>query len=137
MYDSDELIRQALEAGAQGYLLKTDAGRDLVAAVNALGRDKTLFTPKVAQMVLEGYLAHPVQQNGHHTMQRSGLFLATRQKQILHLLAEGKSSKEIAVALNISIKTAETHRANIMRRLGYHSVSELVRYAIRNHVIEA
>jgi DNA-binding NarL/FixJ family response regulator len=137
MYDSDELIRRALEAGAQGYLLKTDAGRDLVAAVDALGRDKTFFTPKVAQMILEGYLAHPVQHNEDHIVQKSGLFLTARQKQILQLLAEGKSSKEIAVALNISIKTAETHRANIMRRLDYHSVTELVRYAIRNHVIEA
>jgi DNA-binding NarL/FixJ family response regulator len=138
MYDSDPLIRQTLEAGARGYLLKSDAGRDLVSAVDALRRNKTFFTPKVAQMVLEGYLGRPTKENDEDGNNRkNGLRLTARQKQILQLLAEGKSSKEVAVALNISVKTAETHRANIMRRLDCHSVTELVRYAIRNHIIEA
>jgi DNA-binding NarL/FixJ family response regulator len=137
MYDSDPLIRQTLEAGARGYLLKSDAGRDLVSAVDALRRNKTFFTPKVAQMVLEGYLGRPTKENEDDTGRNNGLRLTARQKQILQLLAEGKSSKEVAVALNISVKTAETHRANIMRRLDCHSVTELVRYAIRNHIIEA
>ena len=138
MYDSDPLIRQTLEAGARGYLLKSVAGRDLVSAVDALRRNKTFFTPKVAQMVLEGYLGRPTKENDEDSNNRkNGLRLTARQKQILQLLAEGKSSKEVAVALNISVKTAETHRANIMRRLDCHSVTELVRYAIRNHIIEA
>jgi DNA-binding NarL/FixJ family response regulator len=137
MYDSDPLIRQTLEAGARGYLLKSDAGRDLVSAVDALRRNKTFFTPKVAQMVLEGYLGRPTKENEDENPRKNGLRLTARQKQILQLLAEGKSSKEVAVALNISVKTAETHRANIMRRLDCHSVTELVRYAIRNHIIEA
>jgi DNA-binding NarL/FixJ family response regulator len=137
MYDSDPLIRQTLEAGARGYLLKSDAGRDLVSAVDALRRNKTFFTPKVAQMVLEGYLGRPTKENEDDNGRKNGLRLTARQKQILQLLAEGKSSKEVAVALNISVKTAETHRANIMRRLDCHSVTELVRYAIRNHIIEA
>ena len=137
MYDSDPLIRQTLEAGARGYLLKSDAGRDLVSAVEALRRNKTFFTPKVAQMVLEGYLGRPSKENDEENNRKNGLRLTARQKQILQLLAEGKSSKEVAVALNISVKTAETHRANIMRRLDCHSVTELVRYAIRNHIIEA
>lgn len=137
MYDSDPLIRQTLEAGARGYLLKSDAGRDLVSAVDALRRNKTFFTPKVAQMVLEGYLGRPSKENDEDNTRKNGLRLTARQKQILQLLAEGKSSKEVAVALNISVKTAETHRANIMRRLDCHSVTELVRYAIRNHIIEA
>jgi DNA-binding NarL/FixJ family response regulator len=137
MYDSDPLIRQTLEAGARGYLLKSDAGRDLVSAVDALRRNKTFFTPKVAQMVLEGYLGRPSKENDEDNNRKNGLRLTARQKQILQLLAEGKSSKEVAVALNISVKTAETHRANIMRRLDCHSVTELVRYAIRNHIIEA
>jgi DNA-binding NarL/FixJ family response regulator len=137
MYDSDPLIRQTLEAGARGYLLKSDAGRDLVSAVDALRRNKTFFTPKVAQMVLEGYLGRPSKENDEDGARKNGLRLTARQKQILQLLAEGKSSKEVAVALNISVKTAETHRANIMRRLDCHSVTELVRYAIRNHIIEA
>jgi DNA-binding NarL/FixJ family response regulator len=136
VYDSDPLIRQTLEEGAQGYVLKSDAGRDLVSAVDALRRNKTFFTPKVAQMVLEGYLGRPSKTNEDDS-NKVGLRLTARQRQILQLLAEGKSSKEVAAALNISVKTAETHRANIMRRLDYHSVSELVRYAIRHHVIEA
>ena len=137
MYDSDPLIRQTLEAGAQGYLLKSDAGRDLVSAVEALQHNKTFFTPKVAQMVLEGYLGRPSKENEGDRNRKNGLRLTSRQKQILQLLAEGRSSREVAVALNISVKTAETHRANIMRRLDCHSVTELVRYAIRNHIIEA
>jgi DNA-binding NarL/FixJ family response regulator len=137
MYDSDPLIRQTLEAGAQGYLLKSDAGRDLVSAVDALGRNKTFFTPKVARMVLEGYLGRESKENEDDSIRKNGSRLTTRQKQILQLLAEGESSKEVAVALNISVKTAETHRVNIMRRLDCHSVTDLVRYAIRNHIIEA
>jgi len=138
MHDSDALIRQTLEAGAQGYLLKSDTARELVSAVDALRRNKTFFTPKVAQMVLEGYLGRPTKENDEDSNNRkNGLRLTARQKQILQLLAEGKSSKEVAVALNISVKTAETHRVNIMRRLDCHSVTELVRYAIRNHIIEA
>jgi DNA-binding NarL/FixJ family response regulator len=109
----------------------------LVSAVDALRRNKTFFTPKVAQMVLEGYLGRPSKENEDDSNRKNGLRLTARQKQILQLLAEGKSSKEVAVALSISVKTAETHRANIMRRLDCHSVTELVRYAIRNHIIEA
>jgi DNA-binding NarL/FixJ family response regulator len=132
MYDSDLLIRQTLEAGARGYLLKADTGRDLVSAVDALRQNKTFFTPKVARMVLDGYLGRPSKENEDYSSR-----LTTRQKQILQLLAEGESSKKVAAAVNISVKTAETHRTNIMRRLHCHSVTELVRYAIRNHIIEA
>ena len=135
MHDSDSLIREVLNAGARGYVLKSDAGSDLVTAVDALRRNKTFFTPKVAQMVLDGYLnKDPKQQEDVDT---PGIRLTPRQREIVQLLAEGKSSKEVAVALNLSVKTAETHRANIMRRLNCHSVSELVRYAIRNKIIEA
>jgi DNA-binding NarL/FixJ family response regulator len=137
MFDSDALIQKTLEAGVRGYLLKTDAGRDLVSAVDALSRDKTFFTPKVSQMILEGYLGRPPKENWDGSNGKNGLRLTPRQDQILQLLAEGKSSKEVGVVLNISMKTAETHRANIMRRLDCHSVTELVRYAIRNHIIAA
>ena len=128
MYDSDPLIQQVLQAGARGYLLKSDAGRDLVSAIDALRRNKTFFTPKVSQMVLEGYLDKSPREN---------LRLTSRQREIVQLLAEGKSSKEVAAVLGLSVKTAETHRANIMRKLDCHSVTELVRYAIRNHIIAA
>ena len=134
VHDSDPLIREVLDAGARGYVLKADAGRDLVAALEALRRNKTFFTAKVAQTVLDGYLRRDFEPAEVNT--RKGR-LTPRQREIVQLLAEGASSKEVAVALGISVKTAETHRANIMRRLDCHSVSELVRYAIRNHIIEA
>lgn len=136
MYDSDPLIQQVLQAGARGYLLKSDAGRDLVSAIDALRRNKTFFTPKVSQMVLEGYLDKNPKEREQEAMAES-LRLTSRQREIVQLLAEGKSSKEVAAVLGLSVKTAETHRANIMRKLDCHSVTELVRYAIRNHIIAA
>ena len=136
MYDSDPLIQQVLQAGARGYLLKSDAGRDLVSAIDALRRNKTFFTPKVSQMVLEGYLDKSPKEKETEEEPES-LRLTSRQRENVQLLAEGKSSKEVAVVLGLSVKTAETHRANIMRKLDCHSVTELVRYAIRNHIIAA
>jgi DNA-binding NarL/FixJ family response regulator len=134
MYDSDPLIQQVLEAGARGYILKSDAARDLVTAVDALRHNKTFFTPKVAQLLLEGYLDKSTKE----TLPEDGCFRLTgRQREIVQLLAEGKSSKAVACALGLSVKTAETHRANIMRRLDCHSVTALVRYAVRNHIVEA
>jgi DNA-binding NarL/FixJ family response regulator len=135
MYDSDPLIQQVLQAGARGYLLKSDAGRDLVSAIDALRRNKTFFTPKVSQMVLDGYLDKNPKEK--QTDNEESLRLTSRQREIVQLLAEGKSSKEVAAVLGLSVKTAETHRANIMRKLDCHSVTELVRYAIRNHIIAA
>jgi DNA-binding NarL/FixJ family response regulator len=134
MHESDSVIREVLDAGARGYILKTDAGRDLVTAVDSLRRNKTFFTSRVSQMILDGFL------KGDPRPQDSGagaVRLTPRQREIVQLLAEGKSSKEVAVALDLSVKTAETHRANIMRKLDCHSVSEVVRYAIRNKIIEA
>jgi len=134
MHESDPLIREVLDVGARGYVLKTDASRDLVTAVNAVRSNKTFFTAKVAQMVLDGYLD---KKPGKDPVGTPHGRLTPRQREIVQLLAEGKSSKEVAVALGLSVKTAETHRANIMRRLDCHSVSELVRYAVRNDIIEA
>jgi DNA-binding NarL/FixJ family response regulator len=134
MHESDPLIQEVLNAGARGYLLKSDAGKDLVTAVEAVRRNKTFFTAKVGQVVLDGYLdkkPRPAATDAPPSR------LTPRQREIVQLLAEGKSSKEVAVALGLSVKTAETHRANIMRRLECHSVSELVRYAIRNGIIVA
>lgn len=135
MHESDPLIREVLDAGARGYLLKSDASRDLVSAVDAIRKNKTYFTARVAQMVLDGYLDKKPRTAVETDVPTSRL--TPRQREIVQLLAEGKSSKEVAVALGLSVKTAETHRANIMRRLNCHSVSELVRYAIRNNIIQA
>ena len=135
LHDSAELLRSGFRAGARGYLLKSDAGRDLVSAIDALRRNKTFFTPKVSQMVLDGYLdKSPKEKQADN---EESLRLTSRQREIVQLLAEGKSSKEVAAVLGLSVKTAETHRANIMRKLDCHSVTELVRYAIRNHIIAA
>jgi DNA-binding NarL/FixJ family response regulator len=136
MHESDPLIREVLDAGASGFLLKSDATRDLVSAVDAIRRNKSYFTSHVAQLVLDGYLdkkKKPAPADGDQPTLR----LTPRQREIVQLLAEGKSSKEVAASLDLSVKTAETHRANIMRRLDCHSVSELVRYAIRNNIIQA
>lgn len=132
LHDSDQVVREVLNAGARGFLLKSDAARDLVAAVDALRHDKTYFTSKVAAMVLEGYLKGgapgvPVTPGRNR--------LTPREREIVQLLAEGKSTKEVAVALGLSVKTAETHRSNIMRKLQLHSVSDLVLYAVRNNIV--
>jgi DNA-binding NarL/FixJ family response regulator len=135
MHDSDSVIREVLRAGARGFLLKTDAGRDLVAAVEALQRQRTFFTTRVSQMVLDGYLDR--QGKGPEPRQDiSGDVLTSREREVIQLLAEGKTSKEVAVALNLSVKTAETHRTNLMRKLGLHSVADLTRYAVRNGIVQ-
>ena len=131
LHDSDQVVQEVLNAGARGFLLKTDAARDLVAAVDALRRDKIYFTPKVAAMVLDGFL----RKDGATAEPPVRSRLTPREREIVQLLAEGKSSKEVAVALGLSVKTAETHRSNIMRKLELHSVSDLVLYAVRNNIV--
>ena len=131
MHESEQIIREVLEAGAHGYLLKSDAGRDLVSAVTALQRNKRFFTSKVAEMVLEN-------------VTRSKLrpevavkdVLTAREREVVQLLAEGRSTREVAEVLGLSVKTAETHRSNVMRKLDLHSVSELVLYAVRNNLVQ-
>jgi DNA-binding NarL/FixJ family response regulator len=132
LHDSDRVVQEVLDAGARGFLLKTDAVRDLVAAVEALRRNKIYFTPKVAAMVLDGYLS---QEKAVTSQPRARNRLTSREREIVQLLAEGKSSKEVAAALGLSVKTAETHRSNIMRKLDLHSVSDLVLYAVRNNIV--
>ena len=134
MHESDSLIRDILDVGARGYILKTDVGTDLAKAVESLRWNKTFFTQRVSQMVLDGYLKGDSRVSNSDS---EGTRLTPRQREVVQLVAEGKSSKEVAVALDLSVKTAETHRTNIMHRLGLHSVAELVRYAVRNEIIQA
>jgi DNA-binding NarL/FixJ family response regulator len=131
-HDSDQVVRDVLNAGARGFLLKSDAARDLVVAIEALRRDKTYFTSKVAAMVLEGYLKGGTKAAAVAVGRDR---LTPREREVVQLLAEGKSTKEVAVALGLSVKTAETHRSNIMRKLQLHSVSDLVLYAVRNNIV--
>jgi DNA-binding NarL/FixJ family response regulator len=136
MHDSDNVIREVLRAGARGFLLKSDAGRDLVAAVEALESQKTFFTPRVSQMVLDGFLNREKKRSEiEDVANSSGDLLTAREREVIQLLAEGRTSKEVAVTLNLSVKTAETHRTNLMRKLGLHSVADLTRYAVRNGIV--
>lgn len=131
--ESEQVMREVLNAGARGFLLKSDAARDLVAAVEALQHHRTFFTSKVAEIVLDGYLKGKDPATVTHVAQNR---LTQREREVVQLLAEGKTTKEVASALGMSVKTAETHRSNIMRKLNFHSVSQLVLYAVRNKIIQ-
>ena len=135
LHFSDQLVKDIVESGARAYVMKSDADRDLVNAVEALANNRTFFTARAADMLLNDFS----ERNAAPAVPQppTPSRLTSREREIVQLLAEGKSSKEVAVALGISVKTAETHRANIMRKLQLHSVSELVRYAIKNQIIEA
>jgi len=133
MHYSDQLIREIVDAGVRGYIVKSDSDRDLLIAVETLAKHKPFFTPHATEVILSNF------NSGGSSMPMPELIskrLTSREREIVQLLAEGKSSKEVASSLEISVKTAETHRANIMRKLDLHSVSELVRYAVRNQIIE-
>jgi DNA-binding NarL/FixJ family response regulator len=134
MHDSDRLLGEALEIGVRGYVLKADAGRELVAAVNALARHRFFFSSGIAE-ALVGDHRHPGRTRRAKTA--PAIRLTPRERQVVQLLAEGKSNKEAAKTLDIALKTVETHRANVFQKLRIHSVAELVRYAIRNQIIEA
>ncbi len=131
--ESEQVMREVLNAGARGFLLKSDAARDLVAAVEALQHHRTFFTSKVAQMVLDGYLRGRDPSSPIEVAQDR---LTRREREVVQLLAEGKTTKEVASVLGMSVKTAETHRSNIMRKLDFHSVSQLVLYAVRNNLVQ-
>jgi DNA-binding NarL/FixJ family response regulator len=131
VHDSEQVVREVLAAGARGFLLKSDAGRDLLAAVEALQHRRTFFTSSVAQMMLDGYLRP--EDEGDAARQR---VLTPREREVIQLVAEGKTTKEIATALSLSVKTAETHRTNLMRKLDLHSVAALTLYAVRNGIVQ-
>jgi DNA-binding NarL/FixJ family response regulator len=133
MHDSEQIIKEVLASGARGYILKSDAARDLVLAIESLLEGKTFFTPKVSELVLNGYLRRaepraPTQEPA------AGDPLTIREREILQLLAEGKSNKAIAASLSISARTVETHRRNLMSKLNLHSIADVVRYALRQRI---
>ena len=127
MHESEELAREVVAAGANGYVLKSQAGNALVEAIHSLAQHKPYFTTRMGAFVFKGYLNENT---------RESPALTPREREIVQLVAEGKSNKEVAIALDISTKTAETHRTNIMRKLDLHSAGDLVRYAIRNKLVE-
>jgi len=128
VHEIDQLVQEFIDAGVHGYLLKADTGRILVDAVKAVLRGERFFAPRLGEAA-------------DSTLARDSTprieTLTRREREVLQLLAEGKSNKEIGAALRISVKTAETHRARLMAKLGIHSMAELVRYAIRNQIIDA
>jgi len=131
VHHSQQIVREALESGVRGYVLKSDAERDLISAIQAVSAQRPFFTSAVADMVLKGYL-----HGGVHEEPRQGLVrLTIREQKVIQLLAEGNGNKEVAASLHISPKTVESHRVNINNKLGLKSVSELVRYAIRNGMV--
>jgi len=131
-HESEQLVREVLDAGAMGYVLKSDAGRILVQAIEALLDDRPFFTSKVARFVLQGYL-----RQGEHPDAPAAATLSPREREIVQLLAEGNNNKDVARALHLSVKTVETHRSNVMRKMEFGSLADLVRYAIRNKLIDA
>jgi DNA-binding NarL/FixJ family response regulator len=131
--DAEQVIEEVLKAGARGFVLKTDAAQDLTLAVEALQQDRTFFNSRVGEMVLHGFLRG----NGRTSTKDISLpRLTAREREVVQLLAEGKSTKEVATVLDLSVKTAETHRSNIMRKLSLHCLSELVLYAVRNRIVQ-
>jgi len=128
--DSETVIVQCLAAGIRGWIWKSDSADDLLQAVQEMQNGRTYFTPLVGQMVINGYLA------GKHPIEPPLAKLSPREREVVQLISEGNGTRQVAEALSLSVKTAETHRNNIMRKLGIHSVSELVLYAVRNNIIQ-
>ncbi len=128
---SEDMVRETFDAGAKSYICKADAGRYLIDAIRSLAAHKPFFTPEVSDILFAKFL------NGRSgDQQRGDGSLTTREREIVRLLAEGHSNKEIGSTLGISTRTAETHRATLMRKLDSSSLADVVRYAIRNHIIE-
>jgi DNA-binding NarL/FixJ family response regulator len=131
MYSDEEYLVRALNAGVRGYLLKDSAEPDLVRAVRAVAAGKTFFSPAIVDMLLDDYV-HRLQQT---PLQDSYDLLTEREKQVLQLLAEGKTNKEVATALQLGVSTIETHRLNLMQKLNLHNTAELVLYAVKKKIL--
>jgi DNA-binding NarL/FixJ family response regulator len=131
MHNDETYLLRALEAGARGFLLKDTAEEDLVRAVRVAAQGKPFFSPAIAQALLEDYMRNLQQRN----QQDSYSLLTDREKEVLQLLAEGRSNKEVAQLLNLSVYTVETHRTRIMQKLDLHNTAELVLYAVRKKII--
>jgi DNA-binding NarL/FixJ family response regulator len=130
MHQSEELARDVLQAGARGYVLKADADENLIAAVDSLRQHKPFLTSAVTEFVLEDYVRRVDADD------LAPAAVTAREREVIQLVAEGRSNKEAASELGISVKTIEAHRANIMRKLHLRAVSDLVRYAIRNNIVQ-
>jgi len=131
MHESDRMVQRALDAGAQGYILKSDLTECLVKAVKSISDGTCFLTPRVSKIMMEGSLKA---KRERQQQQRAGARTTPRETEIIRLLAEGKTNKEIAALLEIAVRTVEGHRARIMLKLGFHSLTELIHYAIRQGI---
>jgi two-component system response regulator NreC len=131
MHGDDVYVRQALKAGARGYLLKDSEDLDLIKAVKAIRAGGSFFSPPVSKVVLSGYLGDKAEGAEEDGVAR----LTDREREVLQLIAEGKTNKEVAHALSVSVNTVETHRKHIMEKLDLHNTAELVRFAIRTKMV--
>jgi DNA-binding NarL/FixJ family response regulator len=129
--NSDQVVRDCLEAGVRGWVFKHEESKDLMAAVEILRRDNSIFSPRVSNLILGGFLRQP--RVGPVAIKTRKL--SPREREVVQLLGEGKSTKAVAAMLQITAKTAETHRSNIMIKLDLHSIAELVLYAVRNEIV--
>lgn len=129
--NSDQVIQDCLEAGVRGWVFKSDTTDDLITAVEAMQRYKSTFSARVSDLIVEGYL----QQHRVGAAAVKVPKLTPREREVVQLLSEGNSTKEVAASLEVTVKTAETHRSNIMLKLKLHSIAELVLYAVRNEII--
>jgi|SRR5579875_193027 len=129
---SDQLVRDVVDAGIRGYMVKSDADKDLLSAVEALANHQPFFTAGAIDVI-----GHGLFNRGSSEVANVKDRLTSREREVVRLIAEGKSSKDVGKVLEMSVKTVETHRANVMRKLQVHSVGELVRYAIRNEIVRA
>jgi two-component system response regulator NreC len=131
MHSDESYVLRALKAGARAYLLKDSAESDLIRAIRAVRDGKSFFSPAVSKLLLEDYVRQ-IQERGEEDTYE---LLTTREREILQLLAEGKSNKDVANLLNLSLYTVETHRAHILQKLGLHTVPDLILYAVRKGII--
>jgi DNA-binding NarL/FixJ family response regulator len=133
MHSDETYILRALNAGAKGYLLKDSAEVDLVRAVHSVSKGKPFFSPEITQVLLEDYMRSLQQRR----LQDSYELLTDREKEVLRLLAHGKSNKEAAVALDLSTNTIESHRMSLMKKLNLHNTAEIVLYAVRKRIVSS
>jgi len=129
--NSEQVVRDCLEAGVRGWVFKSDGTDDLTTAVEALQRHKSIFSSRVSDLIMDGYL----QQHRVGPAAAKAPKLSPREREVVQLLGEGKTTKEVAMVLNVTVKTAETHRSNLMLKLKLHSIAELVLYAVRNEIV--
>ncbi|HEY7096491.1 MAG TPA: response regulator transcription factor [Terriglobales bacterium] len=132
LYESEQMVREVFDAGAVGYLLKSDASRHLAKAAETIRNGRIFVTPRFEHLFADGEL-RPVAKSSKPP---NLVTLTARERQVIQLLGEGKTTKEVAVSLDMAVKTAETHRAHIMHKLDLHSITDLVLYAVRNRIVQ-